>query len=65
MAAQMASVSTMMISSTYCLREAEGFLADQAHGRAVGKQADVGQGDALAGLERARHGVRIDAFARR
>nr|GEU28525.1 hypothetical protein [Tanacetum cinerariifolium] len=41
------------------LGEAEGFLAHQAHGRAVRKQADVRQRDAFAGLDAAGHGVRI------
>ena len=42
------------------LRQAEGFLAHQAHRRAVRKQAHVGQGHPFARFQRARHGVRID-----
>jgi hypothetical protein len=40
-AAQMASVSTSTISSTYFLAEAEGFLADVLDRSAVGEQADL------------------------
>ena len=42
------------------LRDAEGFFAHQAHRGAVREQADVVQGDAVAGLEAARHRVRIE-----
>ena len=59
MAAQTASVSTVMNSSTSSLRDAEGFLAHQLDGRAVGEQADVGQRHALVGGDRLHHGVGV------
>ena len=39
---------------------AEGFLADLLHRHAVGKQPHLRKAHAPAGLERARHGIRID-----
>src|SRR5450830_808197 len=39
--------------------DAEGFFTHQFDGSAVGKQADVGQGDAAASFDAARHGVGI------
>jgi hypothetical protein len=44
------------------LREAERLLADLLHGDAVGKQADVRQDDASAGVERARHRAQFRDF---
>ena len=58
-AAQIASVSTSTISSTYCCAQAERLLADLLHRDPVGEQAHVRELDAAPGGERARHRVRV------
>lgn len=42
------------------LADAEGLLADETNGRAVGKRSHLVEKNALAGLERAVHGVAVD-----
>jgi hypothetical protein len=44
------------------LAEAKGFLADVLDRRAIGEQPDVLQSDALAGLQRTRHGIGVHGF---
>ena len=59
MAAQTASVSTTIEVVDQLARQAERLLADQLDGGAVGEQADVGELDALAGVDRADHRVGV------
>ena len=44
------------------LTEAKGFLADVLDRRPIGKQPDVLQSDALAGVQRTRHGIGVGSL---